>query len=78
MSEKYFISTDPSEKYLISMDSLEAICVAIASAKDEDGKYIKVRPKEILQEWALEKLRIRIPGDMPDYLKEYILENFGD
>ena len=67
-----------NKKHLISMDSLESICVAIASATNEDGEYLSIRPKEILQEWALEKLRIRIPGDIPDYLKEYILENFGD
>ena len=67
-----------NKKHLISMDSLENICVAIASATNEDGECLSIRPMEILQEWALEKLRIRIPGDIPDYLKEYILENFGD
>ena len=67
-----------SDNNEVSQESLEHLCIAISNLKNDKGLLLVIRPKDILQEWALKKLRHKIPGDLPPYLKEYIIDNFGE
>jgi len=53
----------------LSEESLEAICVALAQAKNKAGLRISILPRQALQEWIVVQLPVRLsPNNDVPYL----------